>query len=294
MKSFRDGTLKWAILNYILNHPECTSQDIANHVQHSSIKTLRSEIYYLRRYGGFISADKSSIPHRLTLSKSGKNETQQGPYSVQIKRQKRQERILAMVSAILNDDEKFAEAVNDEVEKEVKQRMKEIESGVREAPTIVETIESKTDTELRKEIESKDMRIHELQAQIQHLRLHKANVPTRAPPVQKSPEEQKADAERRQRREQLSMRYRGMLLDAPFFHHWKDMFPFRMKHLQLYKEGSVEIMSPSNPEHRRGHARRPLNPAEVIGGKYHIVKMTKQGIVIEGMGLPGGQASLRW
>ncbi|WP_321429923.1 hypothetical protein [uncultured Methanolobus sp.] len=287
MKSFRDGTLKFAILNYVLHNSGTTSQDIAKHVQHESIKTLRSEIYYLKR-SGYITVDsKTGTLNHYSTTKKGKIHAQDPHRYKRIK----QERIQAAVRSILENDEQFSS----EVQKEVRQRLSEIESGIREAPPIIETVETEADdSALKAELESKNLRIQELEAALQHLRLHKANVPTKAAPPEKSPEEVKKENERRQRREQLSMRYRGMLLDASFFHHWKDMFPFRMKHLQLYKSGSVEIMSPSNPEHRRGHARRPLSPNEIIGGKYHITKMTKAGIVIQGMGLPGGQASLRW
>ncbi|WP_156916255.1 hypothetical protein [Methanolobus tindarius] len=234
--------------------------------------------------------DRKERPLRYSTTKSGQKEALQGPHSVQIKRQERQERVHAMVMSILNDDERFSAAVADSV----KTQLREIATGTREAP-IIETVEKPVDdSALIQELNEKGLRIQELEAQVQHLKLHKSNVPTRPPPVEKSPEEQKAENERRQRREQLAMRYRGMLLDAPFFHHWKDMFPFKMKHMELYKTGSVEIMSPSNPEHRRGHARRPLSPAEVIGAQFHITKMTKAGIVIQGKGLPGGQVSLRW
>lgn len=288
MKGYKDGTLKYQILSYIFHNSGCTSQDLAEHIGHPNIKTLRSEVYYLRRYGGYISSDKSSIPHRLTLTKLGIKGAQD-PHSVQIKRQERQERVQAMVMSILEDDEKFAEAV----EAEVKIRLKEIDAGIRKRP-IVETVESPADSALKEKLQAKDLRIQELQAQVQHLKLHKANVPTKVAPKEKTPEEQKQESERRLRREKLAMQYQRKYLDARFFSIWGDMLPYKMSHMQLYNIGSIEIMSKNNPEIRRGHTRRLLYPPEIIGAKFHIIKMSKNGILISGQGLPGGQVSLRW
>ncbi|WP_321430837.1 hypothetical protein [uncultured Methanolobus sp.] len=289
MKQYRDCDLKGRILRSIHQSPigsHPTARAIFDAVGHHNFDSFLSTIHRLKKYS-YISVIPDSRPFQYRLTRKGQ-EHAHDPYKY---KKAKQQHLEQRIRAILNDDDRFS----GEVEKEVRQRLSEIESGTREAPPIIETVETEADdSALKAELESKNLRIQELEAALQHLKLHQSNVPTKAAPPEKSPEEQQKENERRQRREKLAMNYRGMLLDAAFFGQWGDMLPFRMKHLQLYREGSVEIMSKSNPEIRRGHARRPLYPPEVAGARFHITKMNKNGISISGQGLPGGQTSLRW
>lgn len=291
MKHFKDGTLKFAILNYVLHHSGCTSEDIAQHVQHESIRVLRSEIYYLKRQSYLTVSDKKERPLRYSTTKSGQKEAQQGPHSVQIKRQERQERVQAMVSAILNDDDNFAAAV----ESEVRTRLKEIEAGTREPPVIEKVVVNKADDTLRQQLEAKGRRIEELEVALQHLKLHQSNVPTKVKPVEKTPEQQQAENERIKRRKRLVQFYSGKYLDSQFFEHWKEIYPYKIKFKVWHSENSVELMSHSNKEHARGHTLGKLPPQAIMDARFHIVKADDKGITIRGRGLPdGGQASLRW
>jgi hypothetical protein len=224
--------------------------------------------------------------NQYSTTKKGQFHAQE-PYYYQ---RRKQERIQSRVSAILNDDEQFSQAVDEEV----KTRLSEIESGVREAPQIIESVTNTDDSALRQELNEKNSKIQELEAQVQHLLLHKSNVATNPKPQEKTPEEQKAESERRKRREQLAMDYRGRYLDSDFFVRWGDMRPYKMKHLQLFRKGSVEILSKSNPEHSRGHTRRILYSQEVLGAKLYIIKMHKNGINIVGRGLLSDKVLLRW
>ena len=290
VKNFRDCDLKGLTLRQIhhfsMQSRNPTARELFDAVQHPDFDSFLSSMHRLRKYG-YVSTVAGSRPYRYQLTKKG-IEHSRDPYKY---KKAKQQSLQTRVRSILENDENFAAAVEDEV----RARLKEIESGIREPPVIESIIEKEADdSALKAELALKNQRIQELEAALQHLRLHKANVPTKAAPPEKSPEEQQKESERIKRRERLAMNYRGMLLDAAFFSAWGDMFPFRMRGMALFKEGSVEILSKSNPEIRRGHARQVLSPNQVLWARFHITKMNKNGISIGGQGLPGGQTSLRW
>jgi hypothetical protein len=285
-KQFRDCDLKGRILRQVQlsgSQSKPTARELFEAVNHPNFDSFLSSLHRLKKYG-YISTVAGSHPYRYTLTRKGETHAQD-PYKY---KRAKQEGLQMRISAILNDDEQFSQAV----EEEVRKRLSEIESGTREPP-IIET-EKEDNTDLKEELEEKNSRIQELEAQVQHLIRHKLNVPTKPVPIEKSPEEQKAENERRQRREGLVVQYQRRYLDAAFFSQWGDILPYKMSHMQLYREGSVEILSKSNKEHARGHTRRLLYPQEILNGKYRIIKVTKNGISIAGQGLPGGQTSLRW
>ena len=287
-KNFRDSDLKGRVLQQIhhfsMQSQQPTGRQLFDAIKHPNFDSFLSTLHRLKKYS-YVSIIPDTRPYQYKLTRKGVQHAHD-PYKYKrIKQQHLQERI----SAILNDNEKFDAAVQEEV----KQRLKEIDAGIRERP-VIETIESKADTELRAELEAKDSKIHELQAQIQHLRCHKSNVPTRPPPVEKSPEEQREETERIQRRQNLAMSYRGRYLNPYFFSQWGgDIYPCRMKGATLYKESSVEIISKSNPEFRRGHAKI-LPPSYVVGAQLHITKLTKNHIIVSVQCLPGGECTLRF
>ncbi|WP_407282357.1 hypothetical protein V7O59_14155 [Methanolobus sp. ZRKC1] len=288
MKTYRDCDLKGRILRQVqlCGSQSPTARELFIAVQHHDFDSFLSSLHRLKKYG-YLSTVPDSRPYRYQLTRKGIEHARE-PYIYKIRKQQHlQERI----RSILEDDERFSE----EVEKEVRTRLSEIQTGTREAP-IVETVTKEADdSALREELESKDRTIHELQAQIQHLKIHAANVPMKAAtPKEKTPEQQQAENERIDRRKRLVKFYSGKYLDSQFFEHWKEIYPYKIKFKVWHSENSVELMSSSNKEHSRGHTLGKLPPMAIMDAKFHIIRVDDKGITIRGRGLPDGQANLRW
>ncbi|MEZ5334169.1 MAG: hypothetical protein R2741_02475 [Methanolobus sp.] len=238
------------------------------------------------RRRGYISKVGNVKPARYKLTKKGRVHAQD-PF---IQKKRKQELLQHRVSAILNDDEKFREAL----EVEIQNRMKTPQSlsgGPVSQPT-----ESINDSEVIKIIRDKDDQIAKLQMQLQQIRRQSQPAgPVRQAQRTKSPEKLKEENARIKKRKKLAELYasRNRLLDAAFFTKWGDLRPYKIKFKGWFSANSIEILSPSNPEIRRGHAHKhPLSPRDIPAAKFHIVDMNEKGITIRGRGLPDGKARM--
>lgn len=284
MKNFKDCELKGRVLSACLQQDR-TSQELFEAIQHPVKHALHAELYQLRRRG-YLSLT-SSNPHTYTLTKKGRIHAAD-PY-LSIKR--KQESIQRRVLAILENDERFQEAV----ENEVKEHLSNIPSSSASLSSSQSANPHQENSQLIEQLKSKDDEITRLQFQVQEMCRQKTDIRQREASKQKSPEEQKQDHKRVQERKKLATEYasRQRLLDLDFFRQWGDMLPYRLKHMQLYRKGSVEIMSRANPEHRRGHTKRMLHRDEIIVASLYIKQYRKDGIIVAGQCMREDKL-LRW
>jgi predicted transcriptional regulator len=285
MKTYKDCELKGRILHCIANDRN-TSRAIYAEVQHPSYPAFKSELNQLKRRG-YITISNDKRPYLYTLTKKGRLHATD-PY-ISIKR--KQENIQLRVDAILTDSERFKEAVNSEVQS----RLPGISSPSSQIPSYQSDNPHHGTAHFLEELKSKDLEIARLQYRVQELTRTQTATRQQSLPTTKTPEEQKQEQERVQRRQKLANMYASQrrLLDYQFFRQWGDMWPYRMKHLQLFKSGSVEIMSTSNPEHARGHTRGTLNEGGIIGAGFFIKQIHKDGIIVHGKGMTEDKL-LRW
>jgi len=285
MKHYKDCQLKGRILHCIVNNIT-TSRGIYEKIGHPSYPAFRSELYSLKRRG-YITTLTSKKPHTYSLTKLGRLHAQD-PY---IQKRRKQEYINSRVDAILNDNERFQAAV----ENEVKNRFPVIPSPSGNFSPSQKVNPHPETAHLMAELKSKDEKIIKLNNRIRELMQPKISTCQPRLPASKTPQEQKQEQERVIRRQKLAQMYASHRhpLDFDFFQRWGDMHPYRMKHLQLFKAGSVEILGSSNPEHGRGHARRPLSPQEIVMAQFVIKDMRKDGIIVHGKGMSSDRL-LRW
>ena len=287
MKKYRDCQLKGMILQCLIDG-EKTSEQIHSIVQHPDKHHLHAELYALKRRG-YLSRDVKTRTYSLT--KLGKTHSA-SPFISIIRRR---ENIQAKVSAILNDDQAFQEAVRVEVDNRIGSGGHVSGGHSGPAPASASII---NDSKVIEALKAKDDEIARLQMQLLHLKKSQAPTgPMHTGPGQpaKTPEQVREEKLRIRRRRKLADMYasRNMLLDAAFFAKWGDLRPYKLKYKPWLSENSIEIMSKSNPEIRRGHAhRQPIPPQAVMQCQFHIVKMDSKGITIAGRGLPDGQARM--
>lgn len=63
------------------------------------------------------------------------------------------------------------------------------------------------------------------------------------------------------------------------------MNAYLFKRFQIFKKGSVEILSNSNAKVKRQHTKRILDDNELYKGNFRIDKITKTGIWVYGSGM---------
>ncbi|WP_292464586.1 hypothetical protein [Methanolobus sp.] len=262
-----------------------SSREIYEQVGHPNYGAYRSALFQLKRRG-YISIDKDVNPRIYSLTKLGKEHAENPLKYKEIKYANLQRR----VSQILNDNEMFQEAVANEV----KNRFPSITSPFGNSPSSQNVNPHVETAHLMAELKSKESEIMRLNRILELMQKQTATGKPRLPPT-KSPQEEKQEQERVLRRQKLARAYasRRHMLDFRFFKSWGDMWPYKMKHLQLYKNGSVEILGMSNPEHGRGHTRGMLDEGGIIGAVFFIKQMRKDGIVVSGKGMAEDKL-LRW
>jgi hypothetical protein len=292
-KLYKDCTLKHAILTTLAQSEHgMTTRELFDRVGHPSWESFRVEVYQLWRRGQYLTRSKvdGKREYRYSLSKLGKEHSVDAFKTIR----KRQENIHAKVSAILNDDEAFRQAVEQEASRRSSCGPVSGGSGPVSTPTT-----SVNDENVISMIRAKDKEITMLQMQLQELRRQSqtgAATTVRAQAQrERTPEEVKEERLRIKRRRKLAEMYasQNMYLDSTFFAKWGDLRPYKLKFKQWLSDNSIEIMSKNNPEIRRGHAhKQPIPPQAISQCGFHIVKMDSKGISIAGRGLPDGKARM--
>ncbi len=285
MKQYKDCQLKGQILATLLRE-DLSSREIQEIVQHPSNRSFWSELYALRRRG-YLTTTSTMKPYLYSLTKKGEIHAAD-PF---IMKKHKQEYLQRRVSAILNNDESFKQALEIELEKHP--------SGTTSTPASITSSpnanRNEETSQLIKELKAKDDEVALLQFQVQEMRRQKSDIRQRESLKRPSPEEQKKEKARIEKRRKIATAYasRNRLLDMEFFRVWGDLRPYRLKYMQLFKPGSVEIMSRSNPEHARGHTGGVLSPSEVIGAKLFIKQYRNDGIIVSGQCMRD-EKLLRW
>jgi predicted transcriptional regulator len=218
MKLYKDCELKGKILGIISNKGKITSREIYEEINHPSYPAFKSELNQLKRRG-YITISNNSKPFFYTLTKNGKLHAAD-PY---IYKKKRQEHLQKRVSSILNDDVRFQEAVQNEVQN----RLPGISSPSSQIPTSQSDNLHQENADLMEELKLKDVEIARLLYRVQELTRTQTITRQKATPIPKTPEEQKQEQERVQRRQKLAQMYASQrrLLDYQFFRQWGDMWP---------------------------------------------------------------------
>ncbi|AFV22850.1 hypothetical protein Mpsy_0641 [Methanolobus psychrophilus R15] len=86
-------------------------------------------------------------------------------------------------------------------------------------------------------------------------------------------------------REELAKEYFNKnYLDIRFFHLWQNVTPVRIKGAKMFEKNSVEFISKSNKEFRRGHAKE-MDAEQVFNSCFFIMKIDDDGITIGGKGV---------
>nr|WP_319507239.1 hypothetical protein [uncultured Methanolobus sp.] len=300
--------MKGQVLSTLVQN-ELTVKEMQNIVQHPNFNSFKAEISQLKRRG-YITVSENTRPKTYKLTKKG-HEHAANPFITIIRRQ---ESIAAKVSAILNDDDAFQKAVQEEASRMSSGGHVSGHGGVISTPTA-----SIDDSKVQKLLQAKDDEIEKLKRYVLHLRQSpQSQAPTgpmstrtQGQPMQQTPEQQhkqqhkaKSEARRIKKRKHLAHAYysKGVFLDNRFFSLWGEVAPHKIKFKRyISSDGtvapdSIEIMSSkSNLEIKRGHAhRKPIGDALMRRCMFHIVKIDDRGIDIKGHGLPGNKARLRF
>jgi len=296
MKKFNDCQLKGLILQCLIDGDKTSEQiysviNLPDYDKHH----LHAELYALKRRGYLSRDSKTRI---YSLNKKGVVHAQ-NPYISIIKRR---ESIATKVSAILENEESFKAAVDEAVSRKSGGTISGGSSGPVSTPSA-----SVNDAKVIQMIRAKDEDITKLQMQLQEMRRSQAQASTGPMSTgpgqqrQQTPEQVREEKLRIKRRRKLCEVYfsRGLLLDSRFFAKYNGVSgvggvaPYKLKYKPWLSDNSIEILSKSNPEIRRGHAhRQPLPPQAVMQCQFRIVKMDEKGITIAGRGLPDGRARL--
>ncbi|MBP2030822.1 hypothetical protein J2755_001770 [Methanohalophilus levihalophilus] len=233
MKTYPDNFLKNQILNAVYtlngsNAPRATSKNIRTFIKYNGSKSnFKSEIYGLKRRGylSFSHESKNKKVKTYILTKKGDFHRLNPDYYQKLKA----ERIAATVNDILNDDNKFTAAVDNEVAN----RMDIIETNVANLlSSNVNTTNignepiSAAEMIVANIIAKKDEEIRNLNAKY----FSKANPGTledKASDNSQQMPDKHNDEKRMEKRQNLANHYyqNHLWLDLQFFQLWKNMVP---------------------------------------------------------------------
>ncbi|WP_319506926.1 hypothetical protein [uncultured Methanolobus sp.] len=237
------------------------------------------------RRRGYIIVTNDGRPYEFALSRKGREHCRD-PF---VQKKRKQESLQHRVSAILNDDDRFKEALETELQNRMNGTPSILSGG--HGGSVSAPASSLNENEVIKVIRSKDEEISKLQCQLQEMK-RQAQGPTTpvstGPQRQRTPEQVKEERLLVRRRKKLATVYTSTnrFLDMNFFAKWDGNFPYRMKHSQWYKPGSVEILSEKNPEVRaRDHVTGKLPPDFILAHQFKITHFGKNSITVEGRGL---------
>jgi hypothetical protein len=284
MKLYKDCELKGQILRIILLHGATTSRFIFESIKHPNYNAFRSELNLLKRRG-YLTITNDSKPYIYKLTSKGCLHAQD-PF-LTIKR--RQKNAQLRVAAVLNNDMRFRQIVDSEVHK----RLCQMPFPASHFPPFFPADPYQQAAYILDQLNFKDGEILRLRNQLQQTTRTQTNV-CQTPPVNpKNPINQKPQRERALYRPRLAELYvsQRRLLDSEFFNQWGDVFPCHLRHIPLFRKGSVGLMSASNPE--TGNNKRMLDPNEIDMVGFHIIQLRKEGIVINGKGM-NYEKLLRW
>jgi hypothetical protein len=210
------------------------------------------------------------------------------------------ERIKSTVYDILNDDEKFTEAVDNEVENRMDIVEKNVESilntNVNEINIANETT-SKAETTVGNIIKKKNKEIRNWKSKY-YKEVEKRSSDTKSTQNTKPNENKTNDEVRINKRKKLAQFYyqNRLWIDIGFFQHWKNMVPVLLSGKKFLNKRSVEIMSTDEAkrELERKHARTVLQSNdEILACLFRIDKINKDGIVVKSDRL-GLKKNMNW
>lgn len=87
------------------------------------------------------------------------------------------------------------------------------------------------------------------------------------------------------RRKIAKQAYSGRLqINHDFFHAWQNIRPAKVKGRKWFTKNSVEFISKSNREYKRGHAIE-MTPEQIFSSQFYILKIEQNGIRVKGKGV---------
>lgn len=327
MKQLPDNILKGMVLNAIISgYP--TLSEIRNHIAttpyefHSDGFDEVGELYTYQNYDGLKSAlnyyrhqklisivcDEKNRPRRYRLTSLGYRHAQ----DPMVRRNYRRARTEEEVCQILMNDQKFRQAVQEQVEKLKPQKIHTtVEKPL--ATPVDNTITVKLEDGTKKEIEFDGNEIKAVAdlkeiAKEQSTRLAEYENAIRWYQSQEAAEnfndikqlnKELTTAERIAKRQALVDEYitNNYIIDMHFFKRWGgNMVPVTIRKVwdwyNPFLQGSVEIMTRSNREFHRGHAEE-MNEDLILNSEFYFFQEVENGIEIFGNGMKEPQL-LKW
>ena len=290
MKRYTDNSLKSQILNTVHQLNEggicnATAKNIRELIEYQgSRSSFKSEIYALKRRGylSFAEESKNDKVKRYISTKKGNFHRLQPDHFKIMKAKK----IDATVHEILNNDERFAEEVDNEVDNRMELIEKNVERIIASNANNFNEPTSKAEMTVANIIAKKDKEIKNLQSRNFNL-VNSRNVDNKNnQPKQRTEKKKNTDEKRIEDRKKLANHYfqNKLWLDFEFFNRWKNMVPVLLSGKKFLNKRSVEIMSidEAKREMERGHTKAILQSNdEILACYFRIEKINKDGIVVK-------------
>ena len=317
------------IRNHIATVPYCCEDEFdptnSHYYTHSNYGSLRRELTFLRHQGYIRKLGKKS-PHRFELTKSGIEHANNPFIKYNFKRNLMIDEAKRTADAILENDDRFIEAVKNYVKNNVQEadignkKTNQIEHSnedvrIVEKPVIIDKNNIREDVFGDKKTEQIEHSNEDIKA-VEDLRAIADEQATRLIEYEniirwyqsqeavdntlgiKQLNRELSTAERIQKRQALVYEYfnNNYIIDKNFFKLFGNMVPVVIKKVwdwyNPFSSGSVEIMSRSNREFKRGHAVE-MTEDLIISSQFYFYQEVENGVEIFGNGMTEPQ-HLKW